>query len=320
MKIPNTNINIKNITQSLKNLSNENMKTKMIGLLTILLLLWSTLYLIPEIFVSLFNTLLGNLLLIVVSIVTLLYNTTYGILISLILIIIYRFQKLSNTNIKNNFKEGFTADSVHNFLEIQNTINPNIVFDTTIIQNQATQEELDYFNANGIWPWSQETKDLYVKNLNTNPYIRTYSPDELNYVMTIYNESAIKVILYNQSTAGQLKINGVLVPSKTKNSLEALPNGFGDFPYTSGLQEDRTQDLIKCDLTNETLERTVYTGKGGIYGEQTSIKNPVDYNNLESIVPGLKFLNGPCNPCQISNSSQINNTGQISNTCQISLH
>ena len=24
---------------------------------------------------------------------------------------------------------------------------------------------------------------------------------------------------------------------------------------------------------------------------------PVDYNDLENIIPGFKFLNGPCNPC-----------------------
>ena len=291
MKIPNTNTNITN----LKNLLNEDNKTRMIGLLTITLILWTVLYLIPEVFASLFNTFLGNFLLILISIVTLLYNKMYGIIISLILIILYRFQKLSSN--PNKFKENFTQDSTREFLLIQNSINPDIIFDLNMIQNQASQQELDYFNTHGIWPWSQETKDMYVEALNTNPYIRTYSPNELPYVMKIYNESAIKEILFNQSNEGQALLNGVLVPNETTNSLEELPNGFGEFAYNSGLQEDRTKNVIKCNLTNELLERTVYTGKGGIFGEQTSIVNPVDYNNLESIIPGFNFIDEPCNPC-----------------------
>ena len=254
MKIPNTN------TTNLKNLLNEDNKTRMIGLLTITLILWTVLYLIPEVFASLFNTFLGNFLLILISIVTLLYNKMYGIIISLILIILYRFQKLSSN--PNKFKENFTQDSTREFLLIQNSINPDIIFDLNMIQNQASQQELDYFNTHGIWPWSQETKDMYVEALNTNPYIRTYSPNELPYVMKIYNESAIKEILFNQSNEGQALLNGVLV-----------------------------------NLTTELLERTVYTGKGGIFGEQTSIVNPVDYNNLESIIPGFNFIDEPCNPC-----------------------
>ena len=293
MKIPNPNPN-PNIT-NLKNLLNEDNKTKMIGILTITLILWTVLYLIPEVFASLFNTILGIFLLILISIVTLLYNKTYGIIISLILIILYRFQKLASKAKK--VTESFTQDSTQEFLLLQNSINPDIIFDINMIQNQASQQELDYFNTRGIWPWSQETKDLYIKNLNTNPYIRTYPKDELPYIMKIYNESAIKEILFNQSNEGQALLNGILVPNKTTNTLEELPNGFGEFPYNSGLQEDKTKNVIKCNLTNEILERTVYTGKGKIFGEQTSIVNPVDYNNLESIVPGFNFVDEPCNPC-----------------------
>ena len=54
---------------------------------------------------------------------------------------------------------------------------------------------------------------------------------------------------------------------------------------------------------SSTLERIKYTGKGGIFGEQTSTKTNVDYNNLEQIIPGFKFLNGPCNPCGAINEN-----------------
>ena len=52
-----------------------------------------------------------------------------------------------------------------------------------------------------------------------------------------------------------------------------------------------------------TLERITYTGKGRIYGEQTSKTTSVDYNDLENIIPGFKFLNGPCNPCGAINEN-----------------
>ena len=51
------------------------------------------------------------------------------------------------------------------------------------------------------------------------------------------------------------------------------------------------------------LERLTYTGKGGIYGEQTSKVTNVDYNDLENIIPGFKFLNGKCNPCKAINET-----------------
>ena len=80
-----------------KNIINEENRTKIIGFLTILILLWLVLYFIPEVFTSLFNTILGNLILLTISILTLMYDLKYGIIISLILIVIYRFSQLSKT-------------------------------------------------------------------------------------------------------------------------------------------------------------------------------------------------------------------------------
>ena len=109
-----------NIPKNIKNLINPENKTKLIGLLTILIVLWLVLYFIPEIFISLFNTLLGNLILIIISILVLTYDLRYGILFCIILIVIYRFSHL----IKTTQKEGFTwsKNSENDFLLIQITI------------------------------------------------------------------------------------------------------------------------------------------------------------------------------------------------------
>lgn len=282
--------------KQLKNLINDENKTRLIGILSILLVLWVVLYLIPELFTSLFNSILGNLILLTISLLTLMYDVKYGISVSIIFIILYRFSQLSSS------KEGFLWDKVstQDFLKIQNTINPEKIFDVNLIQEtQASQEELNYFIKHGMWPWSQHTIKLYEEAQNKNPYIRTFSKDSINYTRTVYNEAAILRLLSYQTKEGQFLLNGVLVRDKP-NKYEELPNGYGDFAYKSGLLENRMDDIIKCNMENingAKLERTTYTGKGSIYGEQTSKVLPVDYNDLESIIPGFSFLNGTCNPC-----------------------
>lgn len=284
---------------NLKKIVNDENTTKLIGLLTILLVLWVILYFIPELFSSLFNTLLGNLILLTLSILVFKYDIKYGIIVSIVVIILYRFSQLSKT------KEGFIwkPSSTLDFLKIQNTINPQKIFDVNMIQeNQASQEELDYFNKNGMWPWSQNTIKLYEAAIQRNQFIRTLPEDSVNYARTIYNEAAILRVISYQTKEGLFLLNGVLISNPSGNKYEELPSGFGEFALSkdSGLLENRSDDIIKCDMASPngaTLERIRFTGKGGIYGEQTSKVTPVDYNDLEKIIPGFTFINGPCNPC-----------------------
>jgi hypothetical protein len=285
------------IPKTIKNLINEDNKTKIIGLLTILIFLWLILYFIPEIITSLFNTILGNLILVIISMLVCTYNIKYGIILIIVLVIIYRFFQLSKE------KEGFTwnEQSTQDFLKIQSTINRQSIFDVNLIQeNQASQEELDYFLKNGHWPWSQKVQDLYIEAIKTNPYIRTLPSSALQHTMTVYNEAAILRILSEQTKEGQFLLNGVLIKNPNGNQMEDLPSGFGSFPYMSGQIENKSDDVIKCNtnnVNNATLERITYTGKGGIYNEQTQNVTPVDYKDLENIIPGFKFFNSPCNPC-----------------------
>lgn len=288
----------------------EKTKTKIIGLLTILIGLWLVLYFIPEVFVSLFNTLLGNLILIISTILIFMNNRTSGLIVGLIILILYRFSRLSKEGFEINITGNFNIDKEpqqmsqeemnEDFLRIQSTINKNKVFDMNIINSQASQEELEYFNKNGKWPWSQEVIKLYEEAINRNPYIRTVPGIATDYARTIYNQNAILRVLATQTKEGQFLINGVLVKDPSGNKMEELPSGFGNFPYETGLLGNRVDDVIKCNMKNDnnpTLERVRYTGKGGIFGEQTEKVTPVDYNDLENIIPGFTFLNKPCNPC-----------------------
>lgn len=305
----------------IKNLINDENKTKVIGLLTILIAIWLVLYFIPEVFVSLFNTLLGNLILIVTVLLVYMNNRMYGLVIGLIFLLLFRFSQLSTKKLKEGFSfsidgtismdnepsqssstnGNFTQDSISDFINIQSTINRQTVFDMNTIGTQASQEELDYFNKHGMWPWSQKVIDLYKESVLRNPYIRTMPLQATNIARKTYNQAAILRILSYQTKEGQFLLNGVLVKDPSGNKMEDLPSGFGEFGYSSGLLGNRSDDIIKCNLkddSNPTLERITYMGKGGIFGEQNEKVTQVDYNDLESLIPGFKFLSSPCNPCK----------------------
>jgi hypothetical protein len=231
-------------------------------------------------------------------------NYRYGLMLGLILIIFTRFVDIVQSK---NGKESFELSQIsqNDFLHIQHTINPKIIFDMEIIKKQASQSELDYFLKNGMWPWSQDVINLYTEAINKNNFIRTYSCDSLNYARKIYNQAAILLLLSMETKEGSFLTSGVQINGGPKNDLEDLPSGYGDFAYQSGLKE-HMNPVIKCNIDdngNASLEKTEYTGVGGIFGEQTSKKSPVDYNNLESEIPGFKFLNSPCDPCKALNST-----------------
>jgi hypothetical protein len=218
---------------------------------------------------------------------------------SLQTILKHRFNEIFNLNlnVNLNLKEGFewSEKSKQDFLLVQDTLNHQKVFDLEILQQQASQEEVEYFNKHGKWQWSQKTKDLYMNAINKNPYIRTLSSDALNHAMTIYNESAILLVLSQQTKEGRFLIDGVLVPNINNTNNTSLLNGFGDFGYNSGLQEEEdTYDIIQCNLNSGGIERTQY-------GKEK--RSSVDYNDLEKVIPGFTFLNGSCNPCVAFNET-----------------
>jgi hypothetical protein len=205
---------------NLKNLFTQDNKTILIGLLSVLIVFWIILYVIPNFFISLFNTFLGNLILLLSLILVTSQNIKYGIVLAIILIILYRF---------SHIKEGFTwtEESTQKFIELQDNINPKIVFDTKEIQNQASQEEVDYFLKNKMWPWSKDVEDSYKELLEKNTYVRNNPEDEMNHIKTKYNQTIIMKILALQTEA--LK-NNKNVDINTDNR-----DGLGSYPYEAGL-------------------------------------------------------------------------------------
>ena len=160
------------------------------------------------------------------------------------------------------------------------------------IKKQASQEDVDYFIKNGHWKWSKETEELYKKALSYNQYVRTDPKIALETMRTIYNENAILQLLSWQSKEGQFLRNGVSLRGGKINKYQALPNGWGDYAFDSG-QITRTDNIIKCGTSEKddklSLQQIIYMGNGGILYEHVKKKIPVDYNNLETLIPGFKF-------------------------------
>lgn len=207
--------------KQIKNLINEDNKTMLIGLLSILVVLWIILYIIPEFLISLFTTVLGNLILLLSLILVSSQDIKYGITMAIILVILYRFLHL---------KEGFTwsQKSAKEFIELQNSINPNTVFDIKEIQKQASQEEVDYFLKNSKWPWTKSVEDLYKELVNKNTYVRLNPDDALKQARTKYNQSIITRML-----SGQLDI---LQNNLNRRTILDERDGLGSYPFSSGLE------------------------------------------------------------------------------------
>lgn len=300
-----------------KDLLNEDNRTKLIGLLSILILLWIILYALPSLFFSLFYTFLGNtILLLSVILIGATYSAVHGVAAAVLVILLYQLSHpFSFTKTNTNTKESFwTQDSTNTFLKIQDTINRNTNFDTTMIQKQASQEEVDYFNSHGMWPWSESTKLLYIEAVNRNPYIRSFPPDSMIHARTVYNENAMLQILKTQSKEGQFLLRGVEINTGVPDT-----TGRGTFGYTSGLMTNATNPTSKvvvCDPKTNQLKQRQFLGYGGILTEQVKKETHVDYNDLENQIPGFKFLDEPCNPCTNMNQNHHNN---MNNTCPFTL-
>jgi hypothetical protein len=209
----------------MKGLNEDNINI-LIGILSILIFLWFILYLIPNFLSSLFNTILGNLILLLFVILVCSQNIKYGLIFGIILIILYRF---------SHFKEAFTwsDNSAKEFIKLQNSINPQNIFDINEIQKQASQEEVDYFLKNAEWQWSTETDELYKNALNKNPYIRLYPEDALKDAKTKYNQNIITQILSLQEKKENSLQN---LNNQILNNMNNERDGLGSYAFTSGLE------------------------------------------------------------------------------------
>lgn len=293
---------------------NEENKYILLGLLSILIVLWLIIYVIPNFFILLFHTILGNIILLIIVIMMSSQNITYGIGLLILFIILYQFSHVTikkesfskmytdqpHAELINNpeFIKNWSDETINDFILFQNTINPQIYFDINILQRQASEEEVHHLLKNGKWPWNESVQQLYMDAVSKNPYIRNMPEDSLNNTMTIYNQNAILQVLNTQTNEGRFLLSGI---SYDSNPSEHTENTYG---YNSGLVS-KNDTIIKCGYSNgkyELIKKEYIGDSHGITANHQFKKTKLDYNTLEETVPGFKFINNPCNPCVALNN------------------
>jgi hypothetical protein len=198
----------------------------------------------------------------------------------------------------------WTPETVYNYLLTQKTSNENVIYDPIILQQNATQEEADFFLKNGFWKWSNETKDNYINILQKNKIIRTYPEQSLNIDQTIYPEKTIQEILAFNTPEGKFVLEDTVI-NEEQNQKRASDKGMGIFGFTSGLLNPESNQTIGCrklpgDQTDEPYLFVPNKNKGE-YSQVLPKYKKLDYAQLPELVDGFTFTNGPCNPCTLLN-------------------
>ena len=177
-------------------------------------------------------------------------------------------------------REGFTKNkwsdkTLQDFIKFENTYNPSFIYDTDVIQEQATEEDVKYLIENNSWKWNKETDELYKEAILTSSSISIDPEIALTEAKKIYSENAIKLILAYNSKEGNFLLSGINIGN------------------TKGLPKN-INNIIKCSANGSGLEKIINLSYGGNSQNITPIKN----EDVEETVPGFKFINGSqCNPC-----------------------
>lgn len=80
---------------SISNIFSRKNLNLVVGLLTLLIVLWVVMFAVPSLFVNLFDTGLGNLILIAFIVLAGMYNINLAVGISIVFIILFRFSHMS---------------------------------------------------------------------------------------------------------------------------------------------------------------------------------------------------------------------------------
>jgi hypothetical protein len=184
--------------------------------------------------------------------------------------------------------EGFNTETLDDFIKLQTFNNPNTFFNLGVMEQQVSNEEMEEYNKQGHWTWDEATQNDYQIQLNKSTIQQEYpvgsymAADQL-----LYNQTAMNRILSLKAPEGEFLMNGVHVENKNKK--ETIDDKTGNFSIESGeLPITSYSDSYVCN--NGLLSKRV----GGSY---ISTYEPVNISKLPDMIPGFKFIKGPCDPC-----------------------
>jgi hypothetical protein len=260
--------------------------TAFVTIVSVFVIFLIILFFKPELFFMAFKTFLGNVVLLFIILGVSYINFKYAIALALFFIILSR---ITWTSSLEQVKEGFAMntvawsdDVVAKFLKFQKVLNPNVVFDMKVVQQQATPDEVEYLFLHNKWPWSKEVIDLYQQAVAENSFVRTDPAISMIDAQRIYNQMAMKQILSFGTKEGTFLLNGAVI-GHNKN----MPSN--------------VNDVVRCGTDPKTgrsvVEKVVYNGYDSISGAMNKTVTNVEYGDIPGLVNGFQFLNEPCNPC-----------------------
>lgn len=80
---------------SLSNVFSQKNMNLVVGLLTMLIVLWMVMFALPGLFVHLFDTFLGNLILLAFTVLAFMFNANLGVGIAIVFMVLYRYGRMS---------------------------------------------------------------------------------------------------------------------------------------------------------------------------------------------------------------------------------
>jgi len=205
-----------------------------------------------------------------------------------------------NTTTNNQTYKATTwkPETLYNYLLTQKTNNENVIYDPIILQQNATQEEAEYFLKNGYWYWSEKTKREYINKLNKNTIVRTFPKQSLEIYQKIYPEKTIQEILYFNSPEGEFVLEDTIY-NENKNKEKAHNKGMGIFGFTSGLLNEESNQRIGCRKLkgDQTSEPYLIIPSKGTYSQVLPKAKKLDYAEIPERINGFQYINEVCNPC-----------------------
>ena len=246
-------------------------------------------------------------------------NKWFGLLMGFALGLLYILSRSINyfVNINANVKEGFepwSQETIDEFEDFVTTNNPNLIYDLSNVQQQASETEAKILLKTGKWPWDKTTRDLFEENVGTNTMINNVPKDSMEIARKIYNQNITKQLLSWKAPEGQMLMTGAFVEDASGSQTETDSNG-NTYGIASGLVSSN-KSLIKCGKSESTGELMMQMhksmGNDGIFGSHQEQVTDVDYNELPNLIKGFTFIDQPCNPCVA-----LNNPPEY--TCKFSL-
>ena len=191
----------------------------------------------------------------------------------------------------------WSPELIQEFLQFQAIQNPDVIFDMDLVQQQATEEEVQQLLENGVWPWSDRCKKIYEDVISRSPFTKKSPMKGIKVDQTIYNERVMLQMLGLNEPEGKFLMFGHEVPDEKKVK-EYINSGKGTYGINSGLIDKGVyMNKLVCDDGKMKLKSFQGYNKGitsaPIYQTQ-EVSNDV----IPALYNGFQFIEEPCNPCK----------------------